>query len=104
MSASNPLGNGAPAGQISPATPESIAVAADVLRGGGLVAVPTETVYGLAADAGSEAAVARIYTAKGRPDFQPPDRAHTGQRSGGAFGPSGDRWRTPWPMHFGRGR
>jgi L-threonylcarbamoyladenylate synthase len=48
-----------------------IAQAARMLRDGGLVAVPTETVYGLAADATSEAAVARIFAAKGRPDFNP---------------------------------
>jgi L-threonylcarbamoyladenylate synthase len=48
-----------------------IAEAARVLRGGGLVALPTETVYGLAADATSDAAVARIYAAKARPKFNP---------------------------------
>lgn len=48
-----------------------IAAAADVLRAGGLVAVPTETVYGLAARADSAEAVAGIYRAKGRPDFNP---------------------------------
>jgi len=48
-----------------------IARAAEVLRGGGLVAVPTETVYGLAARADSAEAVAAIYRAKGRPDFNP---------------------------------
>ncbi|OYW47160.1 MAG: threonylcarbamoyl-AMP synthase [Sphingomonadales bacterium 12-68-11] len=48
-----------------------IARAAAILRGGGLVAVPTETVYGLAARADSEAAVAAIYRAKGRPEFNP---------------------------------
>ena len=48
-----------------------IARAAEVLRKGGLVAVPTETVYGLAARADSDAAVARIYEAKGRPSFNP---------------------------------
>ena len=41
------------------------------LCGGGLVAVPTETVYGLAADSTNAAAVAEIYRAKGRPDFNP---------------------------------
>jgi L-threonylcarbamoyladenylate synthase len=41
------------------------------LRVGGLVAVPTETVYGLAARADSAEAVAAIYRAKGRPDFNP---------------------------------
>jgi L-threonylcarbamoyladenylate synthase len=48
-----------------------VAAAAEVLRGGGLVAVPTETVYGLAARADSAEAVAGIYRAKGRPDFNP---------------------------------
>ena len=45
--------------------------AADVLRAGGLVAIPTETVYGLAADATSTAAVARIFEVKGRPADHP---------------------------------
>lgn len=48
-----------------------IARAARVLDSGGLVAVPTETVYGLAARADDPAAVARIYAAKGRPGFNP---------------------------------
>lgn len=48
-----------------------IARAAALLREGRLVAVPTETVYGLAARADSEDAVAAIYRAKGRPDFNP---------------------------------
>ncbi|MGH9578691.1 MAG: Sua5/YciO/YrdC/YwlC family protein, partial [Terriglobales bacterium] len=39
--------------------------AAEILRAGGLVAFPTETVYGLGADASSAAAVARLYAAKG---------------------------------------
>ena len=48
-----------------------IARAVQILRDGGLVAVPTETVYGLAARADSDGAVARIYEAKGRPSFNP---------------------------------
>ncbi len=48
-----------------------IAQAARILESGGLVAVPTETVYGVAARADSEAAVACIYEAKGRPSFNP---------------------------------
>jgi L-threonylcarbamoyladenylate synthase len=48
-----------------------IARAAELLRGGALVAVPTETVYGLAARADSEAAIAAIFSAKGRPEFNP---------------------------------
>ncbi len=49
----------------------SIAQAAEILRSGGLVAFPTETVYGLGANATSPAAVAKIYEAKGRPSFNP---------------------------------
>jgi len=48
-----------------------IALAAEILRAGGLVALPTETVYGLAADAGNAEAVAGIFAVKGRPDFNP---------------------------------
>src|SRR5687768_17352457 len=50
---------------------DGVARAAELLRAGALVAVPTETVYGLAARADSEAAVAGIFRAKGRPDFNP---------------------------------
>ncbi|HDC4565732.1 TPA: threonylcarbamoyl-AMP synthase, partial [Enterobacter asburiae] len=50
---------------------EEILYAAGVLRGGGLVAFPTETVYGLGADAANERAVANIFTAKGRPADHP---------------------------------
>jgi L-threonylcarbamoyladenylate synthase len=53
------------------ASPEAIADAAACLRAGGLVAMPTETVYGLAADATSNAAVAAIYAAKERPAINP---------------------------------
>jgi L-threonylcarbamoyladenylate synthase len=49
----------------------SIAEAARILAGGGLVAFPTETVYGLGADATDGTAVARLYDAKGRPAFNP---------------------------------
>lgn len=53
------------------ASPEEIRVAADVLRRGGLVVFPTETVYGLGANALSEEAVDKIYRAKGRPAQSP---------------------------------
>jgi len=46
-------------------------LALDVFKAGGLVALPTETVYGLAADATNGEAVASIYEAKGRPSFNP---------------------------------
>ena len=49
----------------------AIREAAAILRGGGLVAMPTETVYGLAADSSNERAVAALYAAKGRPQFNP---------------------------------
>jgi L-threonylcarbamoyladenylate synthase len=48
-----------------------LAAAAELLREGGLVAFPTETVYGLGADATNARAVAEIYRAKGRPSFNP---------------------------------
>lgn len=51
--------------------PADIKAAAKRLRGGGLVAFPTETVYGLGADAKSAEAVARVYEAKGRPSSNP---------------------------------
>ena len=47
------------------------AVAAGLLKEGALVAFPTETVYGLGADATSDEAVARLFEAKGRPSFNP---------------------------------
>jgi L-threonylcarbamoyladenylate synthase len=49
----------------------AIEAAAAMIRDGGIVAVATETVYGLAADARDSQAVARIYAAKGRPSFNP---------------------------------
>ena len=54
-----------------PYGPAAIAAAARLIADGWPVAVPTETVYGLAADATSDEAVARIYRAKGRPSFNP---------------------------------
>jgi L-threonylcarbamoyladenylate synthase len=55
----------------SASEPDAIAAAARSLAGGGLVAFPTETVYGLGADATNAAAVAKLYAAKGRPAFNP---------------------------------
>jgi L-threonylcarbamoyladenylate synthase len=51
--------------------PESIAAAARCIRDGGFLGLPTETVYGLAADADNDAAVAQIFKAKGRPADHP---------------------------------
>lgn len=72
------------------ATDEALAV----LARGGLVALPTETVYGLAADTGNGAAIARIFEAKGRPRFNPLI-AHVANiemaRQTGAFDPLSER-------------
>src|SRR3984893_902131 len=57
--------------RLATASPKAIAGAAACLRAGGLAAMPTETVYGLAADATSDAAVASIYAAKERPTINP---------------------------------
>ena len=67
MNGTNPQRNG----RICVSSDSAIAEAAVILRAGGIVAVPTETVYGLAADANNADAVAEIYRAKGRPDFNP---------------------------------
>jgi L-threonylcarbamoyladenylate synthase len=67
MNGTNPQRNG----RIRVADDQAIAIAADILRSGGIVAVPTETVYGLAADASNVDGVAAIYRTKGRPDFNP---------------------------------
>jgi len=56
---------------IVKATEDQIKRAAQELRAGRLVAFPTETVYGLGADATNGQAVARIFEAKGRPRFNP---------------------------------
>lgn len=60
-----------PFGPRLPASPEGTERAAALLRGGGVVAFPTETVYGLGARASDGMAVARIFEAKGRPSFNP---------------------------------
>ncbi len=60
-----------PGTRVIKADDAAIEAAARCLASGGLVAFPTETVYGLGADAGNGAAVARLYAAKGRPSFNP---------------------------------
>jgi L-threonylcarbamoyladenylate synthase len=57
--------------RVLPYDDEGVAAAARLILAGEVVAVPTETVYGLAADATNADAVARIYEAKGRPSFNP---------------------------------
>ena len=78
-----------------------IAAAAKILRAGGLVAFPTETVFGLGADATSHEAVAKIYAAKGRPSFNPliahvPDRPAAEKQ--GVFSAQAEKLATAfWP-------
>ena len=60
-----------PGTRVLKADRDAIAAAAACLAQGGLVAFPTETVYGLGADAGNGEAIARLYAAKGRPAFNP---------------------------------
>lgn len=57
--------------QVLNASEQAVDAAVDVLRRGGLVAIPTETVYGLGADASNPDAVRRIFAAKGRPSDHP---------------------------------
>src|ERR1700759_3010240 len=57
--------------RILPPGAAATAAAAQVLAEGGLIGFPTETVYGLGADASNAQAVARLYQAKGRPAFNP---------------------------------
>jgi L-threonylcarbamoyladenylate synthase len=87
--------------QILPASEAAVARAAECLREGGLVAFPTETVYGLGADASNARAIARLYEAKGRPSFNPLI-AHVGDIAGGMkiayFDPTARRLAgTFWP-------
>lgn len=82
-------------------SPEEIARAAEALRAGDLVAFPTETVYGLGADATNDRAVAAIFSTKGRPRFNPliihvPDFA-TAQRYGQFSEKAAQLARTFWP-------
>src|SRR6476660_8257687 len=60
-----------PSTRVLRADPDAIATASAVINAGGLAAFPTETVYGLGADAANGEAVARLYAAKGRPAFNP---------------------------------
>jgi L-threonylcarbamoyladenylate synthase len=75
-------------------TPEAIADGADRLRRGLLVAFPTETVYGLGADATNGQAVARIFAAKGRPSFNPLIVHVTDLHAAAKLGHFSDRART----------
>jgi L-threonylcarbamoyladenylate synthase len=89
--------------KILPFNGEAIAEAARLILAGQAVAVPTETVYGLAADATNPEAVARIYQAKGRPSFNPlivhvpsfADAAGIGQFDSAASELAAEHWPGP---------
>jgi L-threonylcarbamoyladenylate synthase len=90
-----------PATRVLRAAPDAIETAAGILKTGGLAAFPTETVYGLGADAANGEAVARLYAAKGRPAFNPLI-AHVGSlalaRKLGRFGTEAERLAAAfWP-------
>ena len=57
--------------ELLPFSGQSARKAAEIMASGGIVGIPTETVYGLAADARNETAVHRIFEAKGRPQDNP---------------------------------
>jgi L-threonylcarbamoyladenylate synthase len=86
--------------RVISADPDGVAEAARCLAAGGLVAFPTETVYGLGADASNGQAIARLYAAKGRPSFNPliahVDSAETAGRLG-QFNPCAERLAAFWP-------
>jgi L-threonylcarbamoyladenylate synthase len=86
--------------RIVPADAASIVEAARILRAGGLVAFPTETVYGLGADAANARAIAKLYAAKIRPSFNPLI-AHvvdaTAARTLGRFDHNAERLAALWP-------
>ena len=86
MSGARPTTAAAP--RIEPATAPRVAEAARLVAAGGLVAIPTETVYGLAADAESDAAVAAIFAAKDRPHFNPLIVHVAGAARPGSTGPA----------------
>ena len=71
MTATDKTGTGRATLCLPAELPENLVIAANVLRRGGLVAMPTETVYGLAANAFDAAAVERIFAAKERPHWDP---------------------------------
>jgi L-threonylcarbamoyladenylate synthase len=86
--------------RVVPADADSVAEAARCFDAGGLVAFPTETVYGLGADAANGEAIARLYAAKRRPSFNPliahVDSVETARRLG-QFNPNAERLAAFWP-------
>ena len=87
--------------QVLPVNEESIALAARLLQQGELVALPTETVYGIAADARNGAAVRKIFAAKGRPQDNPLIVHICGMEMLGASWPKCRRARASWRRRSG---
>src|SRR5947208_13258734 len=86
--------------RVLPFSDQAIAEAARLILAGEPVAVATETVYGLAADATNAAAVARIYEAKGRPAFNPLIVHVPGLEAAMRIGEFGDRARVLAEEHW----
>jgi L-threonylcarbamoyladenylate synthase len=86
--------------EVLPFNDESIAEAARLIFAGEPVAVPTETVYGLAADATNAGAVARIYEVKGRPSFNPLIVHVSDQAAAERIGDLGEAARTLAKQHW----
>jgi L-threonylcarbamoyladenylate synthase len=86
--------------RVMTAGADALAAAARWLTAGGLVAFPTETVYGLGADAANGEAIARLYAAKGRPSFNPliaHVESHAAARRLGDFNAAAERLAAFWP-------
>ena len=90
--------------QVLPVTPESVVLAAKLLQQGELVALPTETVYGIAADARNGEAVKKIFEAKGRPQDNPLIVHICGMEMLKASCPRCPNVPKSWPPPSGRGR
>ena len=82
----------------------ALEAAATVLANGGIAAIPTETVYGLAADAANGQAVARIFEAKGRPQFNPLIAHVADMRDGRTARHLRSSWQRCLPAHSGPAR
>ena len=92
-------------GQSGPRSQAELEAAVDALRDGELVAFPTETVYGLGANASNPAAVRKVFELKGRPAFAPGDRPHRPAEVPQALGARAVRRRPrSWPRRSGPAR
>ena len=86
---------------LSAENPNTAAIAANILMNGGLVAIPTETVYGLGANGLDEAAVAKIFEVKGRPQDNPLILHIAGAEQIEQFAHGVPQAATPWQKNSG---